>query len=99
MKINYVGYDCNIEVSKYQFGGTALQLVDAEDGIPVATVTVNVPNLEKDEVAVKSYSENEGMLEIMMGEGIVTPPHRRVQSGWVSIPVCRLTDKFKEEIK
>lgn len=76
---------------QYANGGTvSLQLVDAVDHCPYATCTVNLEGLEPDEVAIKNYSENEGMLTFLVGEDIVEPPHRVIPSGFVNIPVCRL---------
>jgi hypothetical protein len=72
-------------------GGASLQLIDAVDHCPYATCTVNLEGLEPDEVAIKDYSENEGMLDFLISEEIVKPPHRSIPSGFVLIPVCRLT--------
>lgn len=76
--------------NQYVNGGTALQLVDADDGSPIATASVWIPGLQGDEIAIKDYSENEGMLAALVASGIVTDPHRFEPSGFVTIPVCRL---------
>ena len=68
----------------------SLAMIDATDHFPYANCTINVPGLDIDEVAIKDYSENEGMLEFLINEEIVEKPHREVYSGYVSIPVCRL---------
>jgi hypothetical protein len=53
---------------------------------------VNMPAvvLEKDEVIIKNYSENEGVLEFLIENGIVSKPLRTVESGWVTCPVVKL---------
>jgi hypothetical protein len=53
------------------------------------TVAPHAP-LEKWEVAVKNYSENEGTLAGLISAGILQPPHRWIPSGWVMLPVCQL---------
>lgn len=68
----------------------SLSMMDAADHLPYANCTINIPGLEIDEVAIKDYSENEGMLEFLISEDIVEKPHREVYSGYVSIPVCRI---------
>jgi len=71
-----------------------LRLVHAQDGTPVATATVNLPDeaLAPSEVAVKDHSENEGMLEWLWKAGIIErQPTRYVPSGFVRIPICTLT--------
>jgi len=74
---------------KYANGNPSLQLYDAVEHYPYATCTVNIPGLGSDEVAIKNYSENEGMLDFLVSEGIVDKPHREESSGYVTIPVCR----------
>lgn len=92
MKVRFWKWDCKVMFSKYQNGGTAIQLIDAEDGCPVATASVWLPGLKKDEIAIKDYSENAGMLDTLLEAEIITEPHRYVSSGHVMIPVCRLVD-------
>lgn len=71
-------------------GGVRLDLIDAVDHLPFATCTVSLKNLEKNEVAIKDYSENEGVLQLLITEGIIEKPHRYVNSDYVKIPVCLL---------
>lgn len=69
----------------------AIQLIDAGDFSPVATATVNLPEVElaDDEVIIKDYSENEGMLEALMEAGLVSAPVRHAEAGFVTVPVCK----------
>ena len=61
----------------------AIRIVDAEDGIPVMTATVNMPdeNLEEGEIILKNYSENEGCLPFMITNGVVSEVQRWVGHG------------------
>jgi hypothetical protein len=68
---------------------TAITLVDAEDESPVATCTVNIVkehyhpdlhneitfsgDLPKNQCYIKTWSENNGMIESLMEAGIVKP--------------------------
>lgn len=85
-------YEVFISMSKYTNGRKALMLVDASDGCPYATATVNLPDvlLEDNEILVKDYSENEGILNFLTENNIVVPTDKGVQSGHVWIPVCIL---------
>ena len=85
--LKYGTYQGFAEVGQYLEGGEALRLVEGT-GEPLATATVWVPGLADDEVAIKDYSENEGMLDLALRNGWVEPPHRFVPSGYVQIPVC-----------
>jgi hypothetical protein len=79
------------EYGKYGNGQNSIQLFDINDGMPwaVASVAIDQP-LQPDEVAVKDYSENEGILETLFKAGVVEHPHRVVSSGFVIIPICKL---------
>lgn len=91
--ISVLGYNCILQKLKYAEGDRiALQLVDAEDGCPVAMATVNITeeSLEPDEVIIKDWSENEGILEDLMLAGIISKPIRIVPSGFVFGHVCKL---------
>lgn len=87
-------YNVRIEKSHYNNGMASLRLVEdggEEDGFPFATCTVALPGeLENGEVAIKNYSENEGMLQFLIKNEVINYPHRHVQSGYVNIPVCTL---------
>jgi hypothetical protein len=96
-KLNAHGntYDVSVKLSKYDNDRTAIQLTDVSDGMPYATATVNMPNvlLEDNEVLVKDYSENEGMLEFLIRNNIVTPTMQGVHAGHVWLPVATVNDQ------
>lgn len=87
--------DVVIQLHKYENNRTAIQLIDAVDGEPYATASVNVPDvlLLDNEVLVKDYSENEGMLDFLTKHNIVTPTQNGVQSGFVWLPVAIVNDE------
>jgi hypothetical protein len=55
------------------------------------TATVNIPDahLEPDEMVIKNYSENEGVLEFLQENNIVGPIIRTVRTGFVTCPVVK----------
>lgn len=76
-------------------------LCDDEEskGQPWCVATVNVPGYrtEEDEVAIKTYSENEGLDTLLMLAGIIEKtPVRYIKSGFVQIPVYRLTKEAQK---
>ena len=77
--------------SKYGNGQNAILLNYASNGqsYAVASVALEQP-LRPNEVAIKNYSENEGILEMLVSEKIVSEPHRFVSSGFVQIPICKM---------
>lgn len=90
MKHNNIAVKLNIR--RYPMNNRlALELLE-KDGMPYAVATVNVPDveLEADEVIIKNYSENEGILEMLEKEGIVKQTGKSVRTGWVTVPICKL---------
>ena len=83
---------CDVIFTQYQNGGTAIRLIDATDGMPVATASVWINHhglLKGDEIAIKDYSENEGVLKALVDGGIVHPPHRVVDG----FPIVKLVEE------
>lgn len=85
------GEQVTLSRKRYGNGRMALQLftLDLE---PYAMATVNLPEIAMapTEIAVKDYSENEGMLQFLIDNNIVEPPHRFASSGFVVVPICSL---------
>ncbi len=91
-------FNVRLEKSEYYNSAICLQLLydgGDEDGLPFAVCTVNIPHAQvaEDEVAIKDYSENEGMLQYLIKNKIVMLPHRYTQSGYVTVPICRILIK------
>lgn len=57
---------------------------------PWAIATVQVEGLTGDEVAIKNYAENVGVLQTLVGIGVIYPPHRQVSRGLVSLDICNV---------
>jgi hypothetical protein len=92
LKIHYSTYTVSLRWSKYNSNGrTALELIDAEDGFPVMVATVNIPDehLEPDEIIIKDYAENQGVLEFLHENNIVGPVIRTVHTGFASVQVVK----------
>lgn len=89
----YKGEEVTLEVGRYGNGQLGVQMLDNQ-GLPYTTVTVAIMSpIDHTELAIKDYSENQGMLEWMMKEGIVSAPVRYYESGFVRIPICPITDE------
>ena len=94
--MKYKNYNVNLEYSRYTSNDSvAIILNDVETHDVITVCTVNLNELLPNEIGIKDYSENEGMLDWLLENDIVTEPHRYIQSGWVLIPICYL----KKEVK
>lgn len=78
-------------IGSYPNGRPCYGLVDA-NGESVYRVSVNLPDVElaPDELLVKDYSENTGMLAALREAAVVYSLNRSVPSGYVQLPVVRL---------
>lgn len=79
MKFKFRNWTGEITRHQYNNGRTAL-IMNPEpamamlDPSPIAVITVNLPDfpLGEDEILVKSYSENLGMIEALIQQNLVT---------------------------
>ena len=92
MQVQFKEWLCDVHIESYANKRKAICLTDAEDGSPIATASINVPDADiaDDEVIVKDYSENKGMLDALVDAGVVSPPTGHVNSGFITAPVCKL---------
>lgn len=94
MNVKFKGWNCKLEFGYYQNGSPAITLVDAEDGSPVAKATVNIPQytsmLGDNQMFIKNYSENEGMLKTLVDAGVVIDTGNIIHFGHVTIPIVTL---------
>lgn len=90
--VKYKSWKCYLEFGEYPNGRKAIELMNAKDGDPVLVATVNLPNefIELDEVIIKTYSENDGVLEVLINAGVVSAPIRFIESGMIRVPVCKV---------
>lgn len=85
-------YEATIHLSKYGHGGRPRIDLILDDGEPLATLTVNVPEatVQEDEIIVKTWAENEGTAKSVMRTGWFEDTGRRVPTGHVEAEVWRL---------
>lgn len=88
MNVNFANSKCSIKIGRYYNDNTSIQLYDTEDGMPVATASVNVKEkLLPEEVIIKDYSENEGIYNALLKAGVILPSHNTYQTGNVISPI------------
>lgn len=89
-KVMFSGEECTVVLSRYLSShNLSIRLVSA-DGFPFATASVNsrLP-LDRDEVLIKSYSENEGMLEALLIAKIIEVVET-IPTGETKLHLCRV---------
>ena len=88
--VNFNGEELTPIISQYVNGQTAIRLVD-QDGHPFMTASVaHDINIQKDEVIIKNYSENEGILEALIEAEIIDPEVTPFRVNFVVLFVAKL---------
>jgi hypothetical protein len=90
LTLEYHGWLVSLKIRKFAAmrGGDRIDMVDAEDGSPVATCNYHVPGLAPNELAIKETMEDGSMYACLKAAGIIGPVHRYYQSGYLQIAVC-----------
>jgi len=101
--IEFHGWKCDVSI-EHRGGavGTIIEFKDHEDDMLVTRATLTRKSieamgieLEDDDIAIKNYSQNQGMLDLLVREKITTPAHRIVKAGNVDVPIVKLTADVK----
>jgi len=93
--------DCYVYLGRYADDRYALYLKDKHTGERVAVASVNLPSapMQDGEVAIKNWSENEGILQTLVDADIVSRPIRRVPTGYVFAYICKINPEIIPESK
>jgi hypothetical protein len=100
--IKHKEWDCELVFGAYGNGNIAIQLMDIEDGQPVAVATVNPDDMivPMPWVCIKTWAENEGIVETLIKNGVVNEPiEDKIQMGYVTAYIMELTDMAMEQLK
>lgn len=91
----YQGYNIHLSIKRYANGRPCIELFDEDDGFPFARATANVTEWQpgEDEILIKNYSENEGLLDWLVSNGIVEDTLRTHRSGFIFLNICKLLVK------
>jgi hypothetical protein len=76
MEVTVYDTVCTVTFDKYQVNNAnAIMLTEKETGEPYMTASVNIPNypVDDNQVCIKNYSENTGILETLTDAGIIKP--------------------------
>ena len=91
--VEFRGWTCVAKVLHYNNGSKAIQLYDANDGDPVATASINIPEWtqRENEIFIKEYSENSGITESLVKAKIIEPDYRTIPYGPYRAPIVVAT--------
>lgn len=105
MELTFKKYKCSIKLGQYSNHRLAIQLVSSVSdlsqdiylGSPIATATLNIPeyNLKDNEIIIKDYSENQGMLDVLIKNGLVYDPYP-LETGYTNATVAKKTQILME---
>lgn len=90
--VKFKQWTCNVQKMKYGNGRPALVLLEQSTYEPIATATINMPEvkLKPKEIIIKDYSENNGMYQALRDAGMIGPATGAVPTGYVEGIKCML---------
>ena len=85
--------NCHLIFGRYSNARVAIQIY--RDYQLIAKATVNIPEakLNDDEVLIKDYAENQGILQSLINNKIITNTGNVIATGFTAVNVCKLTAK------
>ena len=88
----YNGNTVQLNLLKYVEPKNNALTMELLNGDPYTTCSINIEDELscEDFICIKDYSENEGMLNFLLENGVLTEVIGIIRSGYVNIPVCRL---------
>ena len=98
--VRFQDWNCYIVMEQYSDGeGLSLRLVDPHDMSSVARATINVPGivLEPNEILIKDYSENMGMLQALVSAGLVTDTGQVAHSEFAELPIVTVSPSVQRQ--
>lgn len=103
MKVNFKGFECELEFKQYYNNNTAIVLMGIADdyiGKVVGYATTNTDHiLPTNTVVIKDYSENTGMTKTLVEHGVIYPtPVNTVDTGFTTVSFYLLTDEAMKEL-
>lgn len=78
-------------LSKYNepMNNAIFMMNDKDERVAVCSTNLDF-ELSKNEVFIKNYSENEGMLQFLVQNNVVKIPTKCINSEYAMIPICEL---------
>lgn len=90
--IEFNDFECVLQHSEYECGQKSLELIELSTGEPVAMASVALPEKiqQPDEIFIKSWSENEGMADVLEEEEIISAPVGKYPQEHVNVTIHKL---------
>jgi hypothetical protein len=90
--IRWQGTTLAVVPARYANGQNGIRLFDPETGEPYGSASTSLPRYSQqpDEVFIKNYAENEGLLEVLVKAGIVEDMGVKATAGYTAADICRL---------
>lgn len=94
----YRGQKCKLEIKKYEANGNTAIVCSTLDNQCIFIGTVNICKLDAEFVAIKNYSENEGVEEWLLENNIIDYKVGELNNGYITVPVYKLHKDVIEKI-
>ena len=96
--IKWAGHLCFMYFGRYSTGSISIKLKDIDNLDPMAEVTAGslyLP-LQNDQTLIKNYSENEGILNVLVDNKVVSSPigYYQPDNAFVSFPIVHVSSSI-----
>ncbi len=100
IEVPFQQWCCHVVMERYTGGGgLSLRLVDADDASSIARATVNLASMSPaaDQVFIKNYTENDGVLEALVDAELIADTGRTIQSEYATLNVAQLCPLLEQQ--
>ena len=92
--VRFLDQDCSVVLANYSSNGRIAIMLLCEDGSPMTTATSCIDHpMPEGCTAIKTYSENEGILEALVEAGIVRETGHTATNGFAKFPIVEVLVK------
>jgi len=91
IKTKYGMWRAQIHWRYYENSRRAMELI-TKDGEVICVATINIPEVDVPDghVLIKNWSENEGVLESLLENGVIEDTGIRIPTGYVEAALCKV---------
>ena len=82
--------NCYLLFGQYQNKRTAIQIQYNDQPLMKATVNIPVADLEPNEVVIKNYAENEGIMQALIDAEVIEDTGKFIYAGYSIANICKL---------
>ena len=99
VQVDFGEWKCNVLMERYEHDEMSLSLVDPTDYSRICRATSNLTDScsASNEVLIKDYAENAGVLDALVDTGLLDDTGRAIESDHSQLNVLRMSDDLQDQ--